>query len=152
LNIDPETAMSEVRPWMGSFVSLANFDILRDLRLIDCAYDAEIVRTIPEQEHSVWTELNIAFSEPADRNDDVADYAPTQILAEIFREAGYDGIMYASRLGDRGMNLALFDLSVAKFLSSTVYRVEKLHYKFTPVPEVKPTVPQSPPPPAHPTA
>jgi hypothetical protein len=31
-----ETALCEVRPWIGSYVSVGQFKILRDIELIDC--------------------------------------------------------------------------------------------------------------------
>ena len=31
------TAIAEVRPWMGAYVSVAQFKVLRPLRIIDCA-------------------------------------------------------------------------------------------------------------------
>src|SRR5262249_23227383 len=33
----PTTAMAEVRPWIGSPISLAHFRVVRDLSLVDCS-------------------------------------------------------------------------------------------------------------------
>ena len=63
------------------------------------------------------------------RADDVADYAPTQFLAEAFRNAGYDGIVYESRMGN-GKNVALFDVDVAEVASRQLHHVEKLSFAF----------------------
>ncbi|MBD9455904.1 RES family NAD+ phosphorylase [Rhizobium sp. RHZ02] len=51
-----------------------------------------------------------AFSTPADRSDDAAEYAPTQILAELFRSLGYDGVAYKSAFGEEGDNIAIFNI------------------------------------------
>jgi hypothetical protein len=32
-----ETAMAEVRPWMGSLISVGRFKVLRDARMVDCS-------------------------------------------------------------------------------------------------------------------
>src|ERR1017187_5317341 len=85
LSNDMKTAMKEVRPWIGSFVSVAKFVMLRDLILVDCSSDTrvpdfslggdEVDPAILEQ--GVWRSINEAFSEPVTRTDDVAAYAPT---------------------------------------------------------------------------
>lgn len=131
--------MAEVRPWIGSYVSVATFIILKDLSLVDCGSDT-VRPTIyaigskgpdkDERERDVWWSVNQAFSEPVTRVDDAADYAPTQMLAEKFREAGFDGIRYGSRLGN-GMNIALFDLAAAKLDRCDLFQLEALNPKFS---------------------
>ena len=62
--------------------------------------------------NAVWSAINEAFSRPVTRSDDVAEYAPTQLLAEAFRtRLGRDGRLYGSNLG-KGKNIALFDLAI----------------------------------------
>jgi len=118
---DRDTAMTETRPWIGSFVSVAEFVMLRDLNVVDCS-TASVRRALdldgrdpgPDKwEEWVWQDINRAFSRPVTRTDDVAEYAPTQVLAEAFRSAGYDGIVYGSKLGI-GKTVAVFDLAVAE--------------------------------------
>jgi hypothetical protein len=77
----------------------------------------------------VWSDINRAFSQPVARNDDVADYAPTQVLAEAFRNSGYDGIVYSSKLGI-GKNVAVFDLNAGAVADCQLYRVEAVNLKF----------------------
>src|SRR5580700_2498777 len=36
LSTDIVTAMSEVRPWIGSYVSVARFSLARDLKMVNC--------------------------------------------------------------------------------------------------------------------
>ncbi|MEX6396516.1 RES family NAD+ phosphorylase [Providencia hangzhouensis] len=62
--------------------------------------------TAQQKEKAVWTDIDNAFSTPVTRSDDKANYAPTQILAELFRSAGYDAIAYKSHFGDEGYNIA----------------------------------------------
>ena len=52
------------------------------------------------KEKAVWVEIDCAFSHPTTLSDDAADYVPTQILAELFRDTGYDGIVYRSHFGE----------------------------------------------------
>jgi len=78
----------------------------------------------------VWQDINTAFSQPVTRNDDVAEYAPTQILAEAFRIAGYDGIVYGSKHGS-GKTVAIFDLAAAERANCHLYTVEGVSLKFS---------------------
>jgi hypothetical protein len=82
-----------------------------------------------EREQAVWHDIDLAFAEPVTRTDDTADYAPTQILAELFRETGVDGVGYRSALG-KGHNLALFDLACADVINGQLYKVDKLDIGF----------------------
>lgn len=125
---DRDTAMAETRPWIGSCVSVAQFVMLKDLTVVDCSADLEAGRRIylgstePEpakREELVWGSINRAFSQPVTRTDDVAEYAPTQVLADAFRSAGYDGIVYGSILGT-GRTVAIFDLAAAELASTAI--------------------------------
>lgn len=136
---DMETAMTETRPWIGSCVSVAQFVMLKDLAVVDCSADWQMSSMIylgpsepsPEKREAyVWRDINRAFSQPVTRNDDVAEYASTQVLAEGFRNAGYDGIVYGSKFG-KGVNIAIFDLAAAELANCHLYRVEAVNLKFS---------------------
>ena len=71
------------------------------------------IKTQEQLESNSWYVLNEAFSLPVFQAEDVADYAPTQYIAEAFRAAGHGGIMYTSQVGD-GKNIALFDVQAAE--------------------------------------
>jgi RES domain-containing protein len=58
-----------------------------------------------------------------------ADYVPTQVLADLYRHNGYDGIPYKSLLGP-GYNYALFDLDSADLLNCCLYKVENIQFAF----------------------
>lgn len=116
--------MREVRPWIGSYVSVCEFTINRDLVVVDLINtglpkvekDKE-----PDMEVFTWWAINVAFLLPVTRTDDTADYAPTQIIAEAFRQDGADGLAYGSI--DK-LNVALFDLSSADAGEPHLYRVD----------------------------
>jgi hypothetical protein len=61
--------------------------------------------------------------------DTTADYAPTQVLAETFRNAGFDGVMYNSSVG-RGINVAIFDLFSADVVDRKIFETLALKYEF----------------------
>lgn len=113
-------AIAEVRPSRGALVSVAQLRTNRDIRLINCTTDEEKIRNIiyfkepegGERTRAVWRDIDRAFSEPVSASDDRADYAATQLIAELFRKDGLDGIAYRSAFG-LGHNIALFDPNAA---------------------------------------
>jgi RES domain-containing protein len=143
LATERDTAMREVRPWIGSRISVASFKTNQDLRVIDCSMGSAGTRLWPKvykpdddsvppdaREHSNWTDIDLAFAEPVDRSDDIADYAATQIIAELFKREQYDGIKYRSALSTTGHNVALFDISAADPVSCELFKVSTLDFKF----------------------
>jgi len=135
LATDKETAIAEVRPWLGSLVSVGQFRISNDIILIDCSVhrDEALIYfeepTPEEREHSVWADIDKAFSKPTTNNDRIADYVPTQILSEFFKNNGFDGIIYKSLLGG-GFNVALFDLDKAELVNCFLYEVDNISFLF----------------------
>ena len=139
---EPGTAMSEVRPWVGSYVSLAQFKVMRDCEVVDCSMDKKqtILTFSPtgelkepdagKREAGVWGDIGQAFSKPVTLDEPHCDYAPTQILAEVFRDYGYDGIVYNSLLDRRGRNIALFDLATAEPINCGLHETLSVVFEF----------------------
>ena len=137
-----ETAAAEVRPWIGSYFSLAQFETARRLHIIDCSHNhghPSYYFSFPrkpqlsreEIENAVWSNIDGVFARPVGRDDDVATYVPTQIIAELFRSEGYDGLAYRSNFGDGGYNIALFDIDAAKLLNCQLQRVDAVKIEFS---------------------
>jgi hypothetical protein len=131
-----ETALAEVRPWIGSLISVGQFKTLRDLRVVNCTTDRKgshvYIDREPspeEREESVWGDIDKAFARPVTPSDDVADYVPTQIIAELFKMHGFDGVAYRSSLGP-GHNLALFDLDTAELINCHLFEVKAINFEF----------------------
>ncbi|MEO5923152.1 MAG: RES family NAD+ phosphorylase [Bryobacteraceae bacterium] len=125
-----DTALSEVRPWIGAYISMAKMILRRRVKLVDCTVN----RLLPipaecDAFSNVWLDINGAFAEPVTPDDESAHYAPTQVLAEHFRHEGFDGIMYDSRLGS-GKSIALFHIDDAEVESTTLHLVTKLKFDF----------------------
>jgi len=78
-----------------------------------------------EREKAVWAKINKSLSEPI-QNEDIQRYVPTQILTEMFKMNGLDGIAYRSNFGDKGINLALFDVHAAHLINRQLYKVKKI--------------------------
>lgn len=138
LSTDNDTAMAETRPWIGSYISVGQFKALKDLVLVDCSVEhaTNIISYWygkepgpAEREKAVWAHIDHAFSEPVNPNESSANYAPTQILAEAFRNHGYDGVVYKSLLG-KGFNVALFDINAADLVNCFLYQVKSVSFQF----------------------
>jgi hypothetical protein len=132
-----DTAICEVRPWIGSYVSIAQFKTCRELKIINCS---QIIDTPVyyfqepdpcERETAVWSSINKAFSTPMTRGDDSPDYVPTQIITEVFKKAGFDGIAYKSNFGEDGCNVALFDLEAASVINCALVRINKIQMEYS---------------------
>ena len=142
------TSISEVRPWVGSQVTVSQFRVLRQLGAIDLtqefgrsSWDALTFRQMwndeepdPEsKENAVWIDIDNAFSRPVELSDDKESYVPTRILAELFKEAGYDAIVYRSQFGQDGKdgyNIALFNLDDAEILNSALYVIREVRVAY----------------------
>ena len=113
---DRITAVSEVRPWVGCNITMAEFTLNADCEFI--SFSKEHFVNIPkgkeyEGPEFTWRELIIwLFSTPFDPRDDTA-YIPTQYLAERIKGAGFAGIIYDSELSSNGYNVTLFDINAA---------------------------------------
>jgi len=137
LSTRTETAMSEVRPWIGSLVSCAHFKTTRALKIVDLSvyHGKGFVFYFEEPESSkreeaVWTQIDQAFSRPVTSEDDRADYAPTQVITELFKAEGYDGIAYKSAFGEDGYNVALFNLDDANITTCILHEVKSAQFGF----------------------
>jgi len=152
---DLATAVAEVRPAKNEIVTVAVFKATKNLKVIECLkYHDEIGVTsllrapfvngryqysLEDVEQDVWTDIDKAFSHPVSQSDDRADYVPTQVLAEIFKDEGYDGIFYRSRLSPLGVNVAFFYPRVARVQkSSELYVVTDIKTVSEPYEDVEP--------------
>lgn len=147
LATDKETAVAEVRPWSGASVSVGAFEMMRDLRLVDCTrghgksgswgyllgvpVDRWNRLSQDEIDEAVWADIDNAFSRPVGPGDEFVNYIPTQIIAERFLADGFDGIAYKSALSEKGANVTLFNLADAELRSCHLFEVRGVKYEFS---------------------
>lgn len=137
------TAIAEVRPWIGSAVSIAEFKTTRKLRTLDLTPGFE-KRFFPgfspkegefmpvdaaDKERAVWMAIDNAFSRPVSLDDHPTAYIPTQILSEMFRREGIEALVYRSKLSENGHNVVLFNLDDADPITFCCYDVEAVSIK-----------------------
>jgi len=132
---DKETAVAEVRPWVGALVSVAQMSTSRELHLVnftdghDTNLDFHVEQPVPAiREETVWRNIGRAFSSPVANDPGIAEYVRTQVLAEHFRKQKYDGVAYKSKMGP-GFNIALFDLDALEGVDLRLYPVSAVKYE-----------------------
>jgi RES domain/HEPN/RES N-terminal domain 1 len=119
---DRNVALAEVRPPVGSKVVVAQFDIIRPLRLLD----VEALRSLSvggspfdpqymarKQKASFLSDLSEQITKPVMPEDETLNYIPTQAIAEYLaslENPQLDGMMYPSvQAGDDTRNVVLFN-------------------------------------------
>jgi RES domain-containing protein len=131
-----EAAISEMRPGISVHLSVARMETVRDLKIIDCnKKHGAFVGLFPPPEganidDTVWATIDKAFGEPVVRVEDRADYAATQVIAELLRINKYNGIAYRSQFDPDGFNVALFDLDDAQQTECHLYRATDVKTTF----------------------
>ena len=132
-----KTAIAEVRPGLGSLISVGQFSTKRNLSIVNFTNDSKLTHPIyfqepdpPEREKAVWRAINNAFSEPINPSDELAEYIPTQIIAELFKNDGFEGLSYNSAFGN-GHNLLFYDLDCADLINCGLYKLKKIDFEFS---------------------
>ena len=125
---DPETAVYEVRPTIGQYVSVATFKIKDKLKVYNFAKDIK-----PQEEKNsgldsfLFGMIQKKFSEP--NSGDAFKYLPTQYLGEVIKQLGFDGIRFKSSLKNGGINVVLFDDKKCKSIRSDIIKVGDIELK-----------------------
>jgi len=134
-----QTALSEIRPWVGAYVSVAAMELQRDVKVVNCTEDDQRIiiygddaRIAPEMRaKQVWRDIDRAFAQPYDPTDQtMAGYAPTQVIAEFFRSRGLDGLAYRSAMGGAGHNVALYDPGIAEVIKCDLVTIKGVHFDY----------------------
>lgn len=116
---DEETALSEVRPPVGSKVATARFEIVRPLQLLDLDAMKSLVAegsifdpdTITHKQRANFLEvLSRLLARPVMPNEETIEYLPTQAVADyLANEIQLDGIIFPStQMGQQSSNVVLF--------------------------------------------
>lgn len=142
LSTRKETALSEVRPWLRSLISIGQFKTVRELTIVDFSSDERPRRhnwVFPPEEwdKAVWYAIDRAFRKPVTPEADLpSDYFPTQVIAEFFKAHGFNGIAYQSAFqskSGKGHNVALFDPDAAELINCGLEEAREINFTFEPV-------------------
>lgn len=134
---DEPTAISEVRPARGYWVTTCQIRLTRDARILDLVDGIPIPNPFTNESlawYVQFAELLRSFAEvlatPLARQDDVQDYLPSQKLCEYVERLGYDGVKYLSAAQDDGKNIVFFDPPVGEILESRLVEVTSTSIEF----------------------
>jgi hypothetical protein len=120
------TAVSEIRPFLGAKVTIAQVKPKQTLRVIDLTRITPIDSPFEHSDLSLQVEknallgiLNRELSKPVSPTLAEIEYIPTQYLAEVILNANYDGIRYKSAMNEGGFNVVFFDHQKLNIVSAT---------------------------------
>ena len=125
--LDAETAVAEVRPWIGARVTVARFEAGQPLTLVNLAATISRLELGPL---AVWA--GFMFGLPMHRDDGKA-YLGTQALAKRLRECGADGVLYQSAMRPTGVNAVLFKHRQLRCVSRQLHEVTDVAVTTTPL-------------------
>lgn len=139
LSDDEITSMSELRPSVTQIISCGQFVTNRELKFVDCCTfskdykELQLVFSRPDSEDEwndqLWFQLNRMFSQPVLNEPSNALYAPTQILSELFKDEGFDGVYFKSHLGP-GINYVIFEPAYVDMENCALKYTKKVEYSF----------------------
>lgn len=123
-----ETTFYEVRAVYLDRISIGEFVILRDLKIVDFSNKINLFYTYSDSESSIslldivkrkilFDRISSDLSKPLRRFDTEIEYVPTQLICEYCKQNGSDGIRFNSSLHQGGMNVVLFNSSDAECTS-----------------------------------
>lgn len=133
-----KTAISEIRPHKSEHITIAEFSIKKNLKLIDLRSPKKTISpfghsgTELELIHSklsLLIKLGDELSKPVAQDKAPLEYLSSQYLCEFIKSQGYDGVIYTSSLGD-GDNYAIFDESRLSIVSTNGYLIDKVDIEF----------------------
>lgn len=128
-----ETAIAEIKPYIGDTITTASFSLNRKVKIVDIRQGAP---SLPEAVFSknkdsfdhLWFGIKMYFAMPV-KPQDPKRYIPTQYVAELFKNNGYDGIKFDSVQRRDNFNLVLFNPSDALLNHmEDERRIEKIEY------------------------
>jgi hypothetical protein len=131
-----ETAIAEVRPDVSFPVTVSNFKVVKEIKLVD------FVSLRPNfywwfgfagDDENLWMNLSNDYSRPLYKEEQRINYLPTQVIAEFFMAQGYDGLVYQSQFKSRKLssdngediakNFVIFDIDAVEHVKSEVWKI-----------------------------
>lgn len=129
-----DTAISEVRPHPGHYISVGKFAANRPLKVLDFSKPTFLNYALTDiglEQLELTRSIDLDLSRPI-TPDQRASYMSSQFIAELIRRRGFDGVQYQSSVSS-GINLCIFDPRAMSFVanSSTVHKTETVSYMHT---------------------
>jgi RES domain len=131
---DINTAISEVRPYKGTEVSLATVQIIEDIEITSFNNTNYHGKSLHEQTelYILTNTINFELSYPIDEQAKYLDYIPYQYISELAKHLGLEGLEYKSAL-EEGTNLCIFNTKKVMWKSGELYKIKNLKVEAEPV-------------------
>ncbi|ELL0561892.1 RES family NAD+ phosphorylase [Vibrio vulnificus] len=137
--LEENTAISEVRPWVGANISSGQLVSTTEIKLVDMRMKELDLSSVsgetpwaeqPNVTRQITKQLidKMYFSAPIHSGDNLS-YIASQFIAEKLKNLGADGILYPSVLNQSGLNVCLFEPALAQVVSVRLVQVEQVEYK-----------------------
>lgn len=131
-----ETAIGEVRPHPGHYVSIGKFENNENLKVLDLRFINLIEYFKNPKEFEIFKflrDISEELSIPI-LPDEKENYLVTQFISDIIRQIGFDGIMFKSSISD-GHNLVAFNSEKFNFInkSQKLIKITKAQFLHRPV-------------------
>lgn len=132
------TAIAEIRPGRGYICTVSKMRTTLPIQVLDLAAPLEKINPFL-CDHLSWNldkqrvaqQLSWFVAKPISRGEDSAVYARTQFIGDIVRWLGFQGVRFPSSLDfPSGVNLALFDPSLAEAISTHAVQIERTEVSF----------------------
>lgn len=124
-----ETAISEIRPWIGATVSIAKCTSHTNLKIKDFTSSSGI----PQAVNDFKRVINNLFATKLDPSNNELEYMATQAIAEFIKGKGYEGIQYLSSTHAGGINLTVFEPEKMRIEYAEQLNISSIQYQFSPV-------------------
>lgn len=135
-----QTTLYEIRAGVYDYVTLGEFELQKDIEVINLADIDKISPFIGIDNGFDMTQyaVNIEhlktasqeIAKPLRRHDSILDYIPTQYISDYIKSKGFDGIEYMSTMCEEGLNIAVFDQKLLECAKTTVYDVRSIRYSY----------------------
>ncbi len=133
---DEETAIAEIRPYIGNSVTVAKFKITEQAIMVDLRNPRETISPFMIDEDDLLNlykdigylnRLGDELSKPIIPKEANLEYLPSQYLCEMIKLFNYDGVIYKSSVA-KGYNLAFFNDDKLTGISTQLFKITKVIY------------------------
>ena len=135
---DPQTTLFEVRASFLDYVSIGEFELIKDITIVslnDIHNISPFIEDINLQEYvtnkTILNHFREALSRPLRKTDSDLEYLPTQYLCEYIKSTlKAHGVEYASAMHAGGINYAFFDDQDFRFKNAKTVEVNTINMEY----------------------
>ncbi|MBS4219046.1 RES family NAD+ phosphorylase [Bacillus sp. FJAT-49711] len=131
-----ETAIKEIRAGIHDNVSIAKFELLKDIEVIDLTQLDKFSPLLgyDHVSHAInkeyLTHISNEVGTPLKGNDPNIGYLPSQYICDLIKSEGKKGVKYQSTMDKEEFNLAVFNEEYLRCTEVALYEVTEIKYNF----------------------